>query len=150
MTDQEVLKQLVDNVLPLLIERVKHCEQSCHETSQSVSELHGQLGALRDHIYDDSARVAALSDRVTVLEAASAPKKRGPRKKKGEPEPEVDIEQVPEAQPGASDDPLDITPDELDFLDTVYRQVGDDVEAAVSAYGVDRDHYARYVQACKQ
>lgn len=149
MTDQEVLKQLVDNVLPLLIDRVKHCEQSCHETSQSVSELHGQLGALREHIYDDAARVAALSDRVTVLEAASTPKKRGPRKKKAEPEPEVVLEQVPEAQPGATDDPLDMTIDELDFLDTVYRQVGGDVDAAVNVFGVDRDNYARYVRACK-
>lgn len=149
MTDQEVLKQLVDNVLPLLIERVKHCEQSCQETAQSVSILHGQLGALRDHIYDDSARVAALTDKVTALESVSVPKKRGPRKKKAEPEPEVDLEQVPEAQPGATDDPLDMTIDELDFLDTVYRQVGGDVDAAVNVFGVDRDNYARYVQACK-
>ena len=111
MTDQEVLKQLVDNVLPLLIERVKHFEQSCHETSQSVNILHGQLGALRDHINDDSARVAALSDRVTVLEAASVPTKRGPRTKKRESEPEANLEQVPEAPPGAAHDTLDVTPD---------------------------------------
>lgn len=133
MTDKEILSQIVNVVLPKLVERIKTVEE--------------QLEADRKIIQNLSEAYAEMKDKVDVL---SAPKVRKPRKKKSE-DPVVTEEEIAqvEEQLAATPEPLDATPDELGYFDALVKQGVTDIELAVNAYGVDRAKFTQYLASLK-
>lgn len=133
MTEKEILSQIVNVVLPKLVERLKTVEQQLEDDHKVIQNL--------------STAYAEMKDKVDVL---TAPKPRKPRKKKSE-DPvatEEEIAQV-EEQLAATPEPLDATPDELGYFDALVKQGIVDVELAVNAYGVDRAKFEQYLAALK-
>lgn len=133
MTEKEILSQIVNVVLPKLVERLKTVEQQFEDDRKVIQNL--------------STAYAEMKDKVDVL---TAPKPRKPRKKKSE-DPvatEEEIAQV-EKQLAATPEPLDATPDELGYFDALVKQGIKDIELAVNAYGVDRAKFEQYLAALK-
>lgn len=133
MTDKEILSQIVNVVLPKLVERIKTVEQ--------------QLGDDRKVIQNLSTAYAELKDKVDIL---TTPKPRKPRKKKSDESAvtEAEIAQV-EEQLAATPEPLDATPDELGYFDALVKQGVTDIELAANAYGVDRAKFTQYLASLK-
>ena len=133
MTEKEILSQIVNVVLPKLVERLKTVEQQLEDDHKVIQNL--------------STAYAELKDKVDVL---TAPKVRKPRKKKSE-DPVVTEEEIAqvEEQLAATPEPLDATPDELGYFDALVKQGVTDIELAVNAYGVDRAKFGQYLAALK-
>lgn len=133
MTEKEILSQIVNVVLPKLVERLKTVEQQLEDDHKVIQNL--------------STAYAEMKDKVDVL---TAPKPRKPRKKKSE-DPVVTEEEIAqvEEQLAATPEPLDATPDELGYFDALVKQGIVDVELAVNAYGVDRAKFEQYLAALK-
>lgn len=133
MTEKEILSQIVNVVLPKLVERLKTVEQQLEDDHKVIQNL--------STAYDE------MKDKVDVL---TAPKPRKPRKKKSE-DPVVTEEEIAqvEEQLAATPEPLDATPDELGYFDALVKQGIKDIELAVNAYGVDRAKFEQYLAALK-
>ena len=133
MTEKEILSQIVNVVLPKLVERLKTVEQQLEDDRKVIQNL--------------STAYAEMKDKVDVL---TAPKPRKPRKKKSE-DPVVTEEEIAqvEEQLAATPEPLDATPDELGYYDALVKQGIVDVDLAVNAYGVDRAKFGQYLAALK-
>lgn len=133
MTEKEILSQIVNVVLPKLVERLKTVEQQLEDDHKVIQNL--------------STAYAEMKDKVDVL---TAPKPRKPRKKKSE-DPVVTEEEIAqvEEQLAATPEPLDATPDELGYFDALVKQGVTDIELAVNAYGVDRAKFGQYLAALK-
>lgn len=133
MTEKEILSQIVNVVLPKLVERLKTVEQQLEDDHKVIQNL--------------SAAYAEMKDKVDVL---TTPKPRKPRKKKSE-DPVVTEEEIAqvEEQLAATPEPLDATPDELGYFDALVKQGIKDIELAVNAYGVDRAKFEQYLAALK-
>lgn len=133
MTEKEILSQIVNVVLPKLVERLKTVEQQLEDDHKVIQNL--------------SAAYAEMKDKVDVL---MAPKPRKPRKKKSE-DPVVTEEEIAqvEEQLAATPEPLDATPDELGYFDALVKQGIVDVDLAVNAYGVDRAKFEQYLASLK-
>ena len=133
MTEKEILSQIVNVVLPKLVERLKTVEQQLEDDRKVIQNL--------------STAYAEMKDKVDVL---TTPKPRKPRKKKSE-DPVVTEEEIAqvEEQLAATPEPLDATPDELGFFDALVKQGVTDIELAVNAYGVDRAKFEQYLAALK-
>lgn len=133
MTDKEILSQIVNVVLPKLVERIKTVEQQLEDDRKVIQNL--------------STAYAEMKDKVDVL---TAPKPRKPRKKKSE-DPVVTEEEIAqvEEQLAATPEPLDVTPDELGYYDALVKQGVTDIELAVNAYGVDRAKFTQYLASLK-
>lgn len=133
MTDKEILSQIVNVVLPKLVERIKTVEEQLEadrKTIQSLSE--------------------AYAETKTKVDILSTPKARKPRKKKSD-DPivtDTEIAQV-EEQLAVTPEPLDATPDELGYFDALVKQGVTDIELAVNAYGVDRAKFTQYLASLK-
>lgn len=133
MTEKEILSQIVNVVLPKLVERLKTVEQQLEDGHKVIQNL--------------STAYAEMKDKVDVL---TAPKPRKPRKKKSD-DPVVTEEEIAqvEEQLAATPEPLDATPDELGYFDALVKQGIVDVDLAVNAYGVDRAKFGQYLAALK-
>lgn len=133
MTEKEILSQIVNVVLPKLVERLKTVEQQLEDDHKVIQNL--------------STAYAEMKDKVDVL---TAPKPRKPRKKKSD-DPVVTEEEIAqvEEQLAATPEPLDATPDELGYFDALVKQGVTDIELAVNAYGVDRAKFGQYLAALK-
>lgn len=133
MTEKEILSQIVNVVLPKLVERLKTVEQQLEDDHKVIQNL--------------STAYAEMKDKVDVL---TAPKPRKPRKKKSD-DPVVTEEEIAqvEEQLAATPEPLDATPDELGYFDALVKQGIVDVDLAVNAYGVDRAKFGQYLAALK-
>ena len=133
MTDKEILSQIVNVVLPKLVERVKTVEQQLEISRQVIQNL--------------STEYAETKSKVDIL---STPKPRKPRKKKSDESAvtEAEIAQV-EEQLASTPEPLDATPDELGYFDALVKQGITDVDMAVNAYGVDRAKFEQYLASLK-
>ena len=133
MTEKEILSQIVNVVLPKLVERLKTVEQQLEDDHKVIQNL--------------STAYAEMKDKVDVL---TAPKPRKSRKKKSE-DPVVTEEEIAqvEEQLAATPEPLDATPDELGYFDALVKQGIVDVDLAVNAYGVDRAKFGQYLAALK-
>ena len=133
MTEKEILSQIVNVVLPKLVERLKTVEQQLEDDHKVIQNL--------------STAYAEMKNKVDVL---TAPKPRKPRKKKSE-DPVVTEEEIAqvEEQLAATPEPLDATPDELGYYDALVKQGIVDVDLAVNAYGVDRAKFGQYLAALK-
>lgn len=133
MTEKEILSQIVNVVLPRLVERLKTVEQQLEDDRKVIQNL--------------STAYAEMKDKVDVL---AAPKPRKPRKKKSE-DPVVTEEEIAqvEEQLAATPEPLDATPDELGYFDALVKQGVTDIELAVNAYGVDRAKFTQYLATLK-
>ena len=133
MTEKEILSQIVNVVLPKLVERLKTVEQQLEDDHKVIQNL--------------SAAYDEMKDKVDVL---TTPKPRKPRKKKSE-DPVVTEEEIAqvEEQLAATPEPLDATPDELGYFDALVKQGIKDIELAVNAYGVDRAKFEQYLAALK-
>lgn len=133
MTEKEILSQIVNVVLPKLVERLKTVEQQLEDDHKVIQNL--------------SAAYDEMKDKVDVL---TTPKPRKPRKKKSD-DPVVTEEEIAqvEEQLAATPEPLDATPDELGYFDALVKQGIKDIELAVNAYGVDRAKFEQYLAALK-
>lgn len=133
MTEKEILSQIVNVVLPKLVERLKTVEQQLEDDHKVIQNL--------------STAYAEMKDKVDVL---TTPKPRKPRKKKSD-DPVVTEEEIAqvEEQLAATPEPLDATPDELGYFDALVKQGIKDIELAVNAYGVDRAKFEQYLAALK-
>ena len=133
MTEKEILSQIVNVVLPKLVERLKTVEQQLEDDHKVIQNL--------STAYDE------MKDKVDVL---TTPKPRKPRKKKSD-DPVVTEEEIAqvEEQLAATPEPLDATPDELGYFDALVKQGIKDIELAVNAYGVDRAKFEQYLAALK-
>lgn len=133
MTEKEILSQIVNVVLPKLVERLKTVEQQLEDDHKVIQNL--------STAYDE------MKDKVDVL---TAPKPRKPRKKKSD-DPVVTEEEIAqvEEQLAATPEPLDATPDELGYFDALVKQGIIDVDLAANAYGVDRAKFTQYLDSLK-
>lgn len=122
MTNDEILSQLVQAVLPKLINRVKELEANVNELVTKYEALSKQLSE------------------------QPAPKRRTRTRKKGE-EPAVTPEEEAKADSdmAAASDPLDLTPDEIGYFDALIRQGITDPTFVANAYGIDKDKFASYI-----
>lgn len=122
MTNDVILAQLVQTVLPKLINRVKELETSVNELTTKYEELRKQLSE------------------------QSAPKRRTRTRKKAE-EPVVTPEEEAKAdsEMAAASDPLDLTPDEIGYFDALIRQGITDPTFVANAYGIDKEKFASYI-----
>lgn len=133
MTEKEILSQIVNVVLPRLVERLKTVEQQLEDDRKVIQNL--------------STAYAEMKDKVDIL---TAPKVRKPRKKKSD-DPivtDAEIAQV-EEQLAVTPEPLDATPDELGYFDALVKQGIIDVDLAANAYGVDRAKFEQYLDTLK-
>ena len=133
MTEKEILSQIVNVVLPKLVERLKTVEQQLeddHKVIQNLSE--------------------AYADTKAKVDTLSTPKPRKPRKKKSD-DPVVTEEEIAqvEEQLAATPEPLDATPDELGYFDALVKQGIIDADLAANAYGVDRAKFEQYLASLK-
>lgn len=133
MTEKEILSQIVNVVLPKLVERLKTVEQQLEDDHKVIQNL--------------STAYAEMKDKVDVF---TAPKPRKPRKKKSD-DPVVTEEEIAqvEEQLAATPEPLDATPDELGYFDALVKQGIVDVDLAANAYGVDRAKFEQYLASLK-
>ena len=133
MTEKEILSQIVNVVLPRLVERFKTVEQQLEYDRKVIQNL--------------STAYAEMKDKAGIL---TAPKPRKPRKKKSE-DPVVTEEEIAqvEEQLAATPEPLDATPDELGYFDALVKQGIVDVDLAANAYGVDRAKFGQYLDSLK-
>lgn len=122
MTNDVILAQLVQTVLPKLINRVKELETSVNELTTKYEELRKQLSE------------------------QPAPKRRTRTRKKVE-EPVVTPEEEAKAdsEMAAASDPLDLTPDEIGCFDALIRQGITDPTFVANAYGIDKEKFASYI-----
>lgn len=122
MTNDVILAQLVQTVLPKLINRVKELEAGVNELATKYEELSKQLSE------------------------QSAPKRRTRTRKKVE-EPVVTPEEEAKAdsEMAAASDPLDLTPDEIGYFDALIRQGITDPTFVANAYGIDKEKFASYI-----
>lgn len=122
MTNDVILAQLVQTVLPKLINRVKELETSVNELTTKYEELRKQLSE------------------------QPAPKRRTRTRKKAE-EPVVTPEEEAKAdsEMAAASDPLDLTPDEIGYFDALIRQGITDPTFVANAYGIDKEQFASYI-----
>ena len=122
MTNDVILAQLVQTVLPKLINRVKELEASVNELATKYEELSKQLSE------------------------QSAPKRRTRTRKKVE-EPVVTPEEEAkvDSDMAAASDPLDLTPDEVGYFDALIRQGITDPTFVANAYGIDKEKFASYI-----
>ena len=122
MTNDVILAQLVQTVLPKLINRVKELETSVNELTTKYEELRKQLSE------------------------QPAPKRRTRTRKKVE-EPVVTPEEEAKAdsEMAATSDPLDLTPDEIGYFDALIRQGITDPTFVANAYGIDKEKFASYI-----
>lgn len=122
MTNDVILAQLVQTVLPKLINRVKELETSVNELATKYEELRKQLSE------------------------QPAPKRRTRTRKKVE-EPVVTPEEEAKAdsEMAAASDPLDLTPDEIGYFDALIRQGITDPTFVANAYGIDKEKFASYI-----
>lgn len=122
MTNDVILAQLVQTVLPKLINRVKELETSVNELTTKYEELRKQLSE------------------------QPAPKRRTRTRKKVE-EPVVTPEEEAKAdsEMAAASDPLDLTPDEIGYFDALIRQGITDPTFVANAYGIDKEKFASYI-----
>lgn len=122
MTNDVILAQLVQTVLPKLINRVKELETSVNELTTKYEELSKQLSE------------------------QPAPKRRTRTRKKVE-EPVVTPEEEAKAdsEMAAASDPLDLTPDEIGYFDALIRQGITDPTFVANAYGIDKEKFASYI-----
>lgn len=122
MTNDVILAQLVQTVLPKLINRVKELEAGVNELATKYEELSKQLSE------------------------QSAPKRRTRTRKKVE-EPAVTPEEEAKADSAmaAASDPLDLTPDEIGYFDALIRQGITDPTFVANAYGIDKEKFASYI-----
>lgn len=122
MTNDVILAQLVQTVLPKLINRVKELETSVNELTTKYEELRKQLSE------------------------QPAPKRRTRTRKKAE-EPAVTPEEEAKAdsEMAAASDPLDLTPDEIGYFDALIRQGITDPTFVANAYGIDKEKFASYI-----
>lgn len=122
MTNDVILAQLVQTVLPKLINRVKELETSVNELTTKYEELRKQLSE------------------------QPAPKRRTRTRKKVE-EPVVTTEEEAKAdsEMAAASDPLDLTPDEIGYFDALIRQGITDPTFVANAYGIDKEKFASYI-----
>lgn len=122
MTNDEILSQLVQTVLPTLIRRVKELESTADKLATKYEELSKQLSE------------------------QSAPKRRTRTRKKVE-EPVVTPEEEAKAdsEMAAASDPLDLTPDEIGYFDALIRQGITDPTFVANAYGIDKEKFASYI-----
>ena len=122
MTNDVILAQLVQTVLPKLINRVKELETSVNELTTKYEELSKQLSE------------------------QSAPKRRTrTRKKVEEPVMTSEEEAKVDSDMAAASDPLDLTPDEIGYFDALIRQGITDPTFVSNAYGIDKDKFASYI-----
>lgn len=121
MTNDEILSQLVQTVLPRLIKRVKELEAVVQEQSVRLCEVEKRL--------------------------ADTPKRRTRTRKKAYEEPVITPEEEAKAdsEMAATSDPLDLTPDEIGYFDALIRQGITDPTFVANAYGIDRDKFASYI-----
>lgn len=133
MTEKEILSQIVNVVLPKLVERLKTVEQQLEDDHKVIQNL--------STAYDE------MKGKVDVL---TTPKPRKPRKKKSD-DPVVTEEEIAqvEEQLAATPEPLDATPDELGYFDALVKQGIVDVDLAANAYGVDRAKFGQYLDSLK-
>ena len=122
MTNDVILAQLVQTVLPKLINRVKELETSVNELTTKYEELRKQLSE------------------------QPAPKRRTRTRRKVE-EPVVTPEEEAKAdsEMAAASDPLDLTPDEIGYFDALIRQGITDPTFVANAYGIDKEKFASYI-----
>lgn len=122
MTNDVILAQLVQTVLPKLINRVKELETSVNELTTKYEELRKQFSE------------------------QPAPKRRTRTRKKVE-EPVVTPEEEAKAdsEMAAASDPLDLTPDEIGYFDALIRQGITDPTFVANAYGIDKEKFASYI-----
>ena len=122
MTNDVILAQLVQTVLPKLINRVKELETSVNELATKYEELRKQLSE------------------------QPAPKRRTRTRRKVE-EPVVTPEEEAKAdsEMAAASDPLDLTPDEIGYFDALIRQGITDPTFVANAYGIDKEKFASYI-----
>lgn len=121
MTNDEILSQLVQTVLPRLIKRVKELEAVVQEQSVRLCEVEKRL--------------------------ADTPKRKTRTRKKAYEEPVITPEEEAKAdsEMAATSDPLDLTPDEIGYFDALIRQGITDPTFVANAYGIDRDKFASYI-----
>lgn len=121
MTNDVILAQLVQTVLPKLINRVKELESDVQKQSARLCEVEKRL--------------------------ADTPKRRTRTRKKAYEEPVITPEEEAKAdsEMAATSDPLDLTPDEIGYFDALIRQGITDPTFVANAYGIDKDKFASYI-----
>lgn len=121
MTNDEILSQLVQAVLPKLINRVKELEAVVQEQSARLCEVEKRL--------------------------ADTPKRRTRTRKKAYEEPVITPEEEAktDSEMAATSDPLDLTPDEIGYFDALIRQGITDPTFVANAYGIDKEKFASYI-----
>lgn len=129
MTNDVILAQLVQTVLPKLINRVKELEASVNTVEGHYNELIAKYEELRKQLSEQP-----------------APKRRTRTRKKVE-EPVVTPEEEAKAdsEMAAASDPLDLTPDEIGYFDALIRQGITDPTFVANAYGIDKEKFASYI-----
>lgn len=129
MTNDVILAQLVQTVLPKLINRVKELEASVNTVEGHYNEL-----------------IAKYEELSKQLSEQPAPKRRTRTRRKVE-EPVVTPEEEAKAdsEMAAASDPLDITPDEIGYFDALIRQGITDPTFVANAYGIDKEKFASYI-----
>lgn len=130
MTNDVILAQLVQTVLPKLINRVKELEASVNTVEGHYNEL-----------------IAKYEELSKQLSEQSAPKRRTRARKKAYEEPVITPEEEAKAnsEMAAASDPLDLTPDELGYFDALIRQGITDPTFVANAYGIDKEKFASYI-----
>lgn len=123
MTNDVILAQLVQTVLPKLINRVKELEAGVNGLTTKYEELSKQLSE------------------------QPAPKRRTRARKKAYEEPVITPEEEAKADSdmAAASDPLDLTPDEIGYFDALIRQGITDPTFVANAYGIDKEKFASYI-----
>lgn len=122
MTNDEILSQLVQTVLPKLISRVKELESTADKLVMKFEELSKQLS-------EQTAPKRRTRTRKKVDESVVTPAE----------EAKVDNEMA------AASDPLDLTPDEIGYFDALIRQGITDPTFVANAYGIDKEKFASYI-----
>lgn len=153
MTNEEILQQLVQVVLPKLVTRIKAVEDHTKALDERIQNLKARTKALEERMpVFDASVLTAINDRLFALEEAAAkPKTTRTRRKRKVEEPEVTEaqEQAINAEMAAMPDPVDAMPDPNDvgYFQALYDQGIRDVDLAVNAYGVDREAFINFLAA---
>lgn len=120
MTNDEILSQLVQTVLPRLIHRVKELEATVQKQSVRLGEVEKRL--------------------------ADTPKRRTRTRKKVDESVVTPAEEAKvDSEMAAASDPLDLTPDEIGYFDALIRQGITDPTFVANAYGIDKEKFASYI-----
>ncbi len=147
MNSSEIVTELVEKVLPALLRRI-----AALETDRTI--IQNELAAVAN-------KIQTLNDMLTALTAQPTPKKRRSRKAAEEPNTEtVSVESRDEETPlsealeatneGALDDPLSLTPEEIETCKQMAALGVVDGTQVESVYGIPAGEYERFLRFQKE